>query len=201
MPAKIVFYDKDGNVRTIDQILSLSDEGRLTVLSSAEWEVHEGNVFSASVVDITLGNADTLNIGFKTSSHEVPVHLYADFTTLVGGYIEILEGATWTANTGTILDIHNRKREIPLHTSGLLENKTYTPTFVETEHVLENVDVIVAGTPIYTRYAFGAKGRVNAGDARAENEMLLRSHTQYVVRFTAVGAANMAQIIMNWIEH
>ena len=56
MTVKIVFRGEDGNDYTIDQMLSLSMGGRLTVVTSAEHEAHEGHAFTSSAVDATLAD-------------------------------------------------------------------------------------------------------------------------------------------------
>jgi len=201
MPVEIRFIDKNGSIKSLDEILSLSMGGRLAVLSSAEAEVHEGHAFTFSTVDEDMDNAATMNIAFKTCHHTGKVHFYAAFSTLVGGSLAIVEAPTWTTNTGTATAFYNRRRDlVPIH-SMLEEDKTATPAFTATDKVLVQVTGIAGGTTIWKRYAWGEKGKVEAGDYRADNEILLRADTQYVVLFTAIGASNKGQIILNWLEH
>lgn len=200
MTVNIRFYDRDGRVRSLDRMLSLSLGGRLTVLQSPEHEAHEGHAFTFSTVDQTLANGETISVAFKTCSSTSAIHLYASFSTLVGGSLEILEDATWDNNSGTATAIINRKRTLPLIGSELEENKTATPAFTVTNKLLVGVTT-PAGTAIWTRYAWGERGKVEANDYRAENELLLRCGAQYIVLFTAIGAANKGQVILNWLEH
>ena len=201
MPSKVKLYDKNGNLKSIDEILSLSMGGRLTVLSSPEYEADEGHAFTFATVDEDMDNAATLNIAFKTCHHKGDVHFYASFTALVGASLAIIEAPTWTTNTGTATSLYNRRRDVnPTH-SALEEDKTATPAFTATDKLLVQVTGIAGGTTIWKRYAWGEKGKVEAGDYRAENEITLREDTQYVVLLTAIGAANKGQIILNWLEH
>ena len=201
MPSKIKFYDRDGNLKSIDEVLSISMGGRLTVLPSAEFEAHEGHAFTFSTVDEAMDDAATLNVAFKTCHHKGDVHFYASFTALVGASIAIIEAPTWTTNTGTATSLYNRKRGTnPIHSS-MLEDKTATPAFTTTDKLLVQVTGLAGGTEIWKRYAWGEKGKAEAGDYRADNEILLRRDTQYVVLFTALGASNKGQIILNWLEH
>lgn len=197
----VYFKDKEGNEHTLDEMLNLSMGGRLSIMTSAEREAHEGHAFTFTTVDEALGDGATLNIAFKTSEHIEKVHLYASFSALVGGSLEILEAPTWTTNTGTATAIINRYRsENPIR-SDLEEDKTATPAFTKTNKVLVNVTGLAGGTSIWKRYAWGERGKVEAGDYRAENEFMLKRSTQYAVLFTAIGAANKGQIILNWLEH
>ena len=205
---EVKFIDKDGKIRTLDEILTLGLEGRPVVVSSAEHEVHEGHAFTVSAVDEDMDNAATLNIAFKTCSPTLAethgmgrAHFYASFSSLVGGSLEILEAPTWTTNTGTATAIINRHRADNPIVSAFTEDKTATPAFTATGKVLVNVTGLAGGASLWKRYAWGEKGKVEAGDYRAENEILLKCNTQYAVVFTAIGASNKGQIILNWIEH
>jgi len=203
MPTKVKFYDKNGNVLSLDEILVTDLGGRLVMLTSPEYEAHEGHAFTIATVDETLADAETINICFKTCSPTgmERAHFYAGFSTLVGGSLELLESPTWTTNTGTATAIINRGRQDYPNRSAFEEDKTYTPTFMPTNKLLVNVTGLAGGTSLWKRYAWGEKGKIEAGDYRAENEFLLKCGTQYAVVFTAIGASNKGQIILNWIEH
>lgn len=202
MPTKVKFYDKDGNLKSIDEVLSTSMGGRLTVLSSAEYEAHEGHAFTFGIVDEDMDNGATLNVAFKTCLPGYgQAHFYAAFSTLVGGSLAIMEAPTWTTNTGTATAFYNRRRDVVPIRSMFREDKTATPAFTATNKVLVNVTGLAGGTTVWKRYAWGERGKVEAGDYRADNEVLLRCDTQYVVLFTAIGASNKGQIILNWLEH
>lgn len=198
----VYFKDKDGNEHTLDEILSLDDKtGALVTLTSPEHEAHHGHAFTVSAVDETLANAETINIAFKTPPPLVVMHLWVAATTLVGGSLALIEGPTWDTNTGTATPVVNRLRvENPLQ-SHILEDKTATPAFTRTNKVLVQVSNIAGGTTLWPRYSWGERGKVEAGAYRAESEFLLKHDTQYVVLFTAIGAANKAQVILNWVEH
>lgn len=197
---EVKFIDKDGNILSLDEILAL-DDGVLAVVTHPEQEGHEGHAFTFQTVDEALGDAATLNVAFKTGRASTRIHLLAAFTTLVGGKLEIYEVPTWTTNTGTATTVYNHLRDENPIKSTLLEDKTATPAFTKTNKVLVNVTGLAGGTAIWSRYAWGEKGKIEGGDYRAENEFILRPDTQYAVLFTAIGAANKGQIFLNWIEH
>jgi len=201
MGAEIKFIDKDGHIRTLDEILQLGREGSVVMLSHFEYEIHQGKAFTFNAVNETLGDTDTIIVAFKTAKG-VKVHLVAGFSTLVGGYGEIWEGPTWTTNTGTSTAVINRRRSKGAAPSTLLEDKTVTPNFTPTGKVLVNPTGLGTGsaTSIWKRYAWGLTARFEGGEYRASNELTLKANSTYAVVFTAIGANNKAQIIMNWIE-
>ena len=201
MPSKVKFYDKNGNLKTLDEILQLGGEGSVAVLSHFEYTVHQGNAFTFNAVDDALGDGGTVIVAFKTAK-KIRVHLVAGFSTLVGGYGEIWEGATWTTNTGTATAVINRSRRGNAVPCTLLEDKTSTPDFTATGKVLVNPTGLGTGsaTSIWKRYAWGLIARFEGGEYMASNEFTLKANSAYAVVFTAIGASNKAQIIMNWIE-
>ena len=107
MPSKLMFYDKNGKLKSIDEIIKLGGEGSVVMLTHFEYETHQGNVFTASCEDAALGDGDTLAFCFKTGGSK-KIHLAPAFSTLVGGYCEVWKGATWATNTGTATAIKNR---------------------------------------------------------------------------------------------
>jgi len=197
----VKFKDKDNNTLTLDQFFQLGGEGALVTLSHFEYEIHQGIAFTFQAVDETLGDGDNIIVAFKTAKG-VKVHLVAGFTTLVGGYLEIWEGPTWTTNTGTATAVANRHRGKKAKPCTLLEDKTLTPSFSPTEKVLVNPTGLNTGsaTSIWKRYAWGERGKVGPGEYIENNELTLKPNSTYAVVFTAIGASNKAQIIMNWIE-
>lgn len=177
--------------------------GTLVVIDSPHHEVHEGDSFFTEAVDLTLANAETLIIAFKTSAGTERVHLTGEFTTLLGGNVQVWENPTWTTNTGTLAPIYNRRREATMESSTLLEDWTATPAFTATDNVLVNVTGLNTGaaTPLHHFYAFAAQGRGSSGGARDSHELILKPDTQYAIVFTSSGANNQAQMILNWYEH
>ena len=203
MPTKIKFYDKYGNLRTLDEILLFDAMSKAPItISFPHHKVHEGDSFTTSFTDETLADAETIIIVFKTPYGIKKVHMFMFFSTLVGGSIELWEGVTWTTNTGTETPIINRRRVETLNASGMLEDKTATPAFTATGNVLVNPSDLstVSATSLDKQYAWGEKGKIGAGYLRDENEFVLKSDTKYAIVFTAIGASNKAQVSMNWYE-
>lgn len=171
----------------------------LPSIDSAHSEVHEGDTFATGAVDITLANTETLALAFKTMAGTKRAHLVMEFSTLTGGHIELIEGPTWTNQTGTKNPIHNRKREASMKSSGLLEDQAQAE-FVASDNVILNPAVLAGGTALHTVYGFGKKEKFPAG-GRDLTEWLLKPDTQYAVKFTSDAGSNMAQLILCWYEH
>jgi hypothetical protein len=174
-----------------------------TIIDYAHHEVHGGSSFTTEFADNTMANAETIIIVFKTMAGTKKIHMLSSMTTLVGGSLQIWEGATWTTNTGALLPIINRKRETTMASSGILEDLTATPAFTETNNMLVNPTGlnIGAATSIHLHYAYGERGKIGAGTQRDIDEYILKPETQYAIVFTAIGASNKGQIILNWYEH
>ncbi len=171
-------------------------------INSPHNQIHERNYFLSDLVDESMADNDTFILAFKTMSLPKKVHLLVEFSTLVGGDLQVWEGATWTTNTGTANPIVNRFRETNLNSSGLLEDKTATPAFTATDNILLNPTGLGTGSAISLHhfYAWGKKEKLQAGGQRDLEELVLKPDTQYAIVFTADGGSNKAQVILNWYE-
>ena len=166
-------------------------------IDSAHHEVHEGDAFEACVVNDSMGSGATLALAFKTAAGTKRMHLLMAFDTAAGGHLELLEGATWDAESGTEATIHNRKRETTMASSGVLADQAQAG-FLASD-VMHKDPSTLAGTAICAQYAFGAN-KTPAG-ARGAAEWILKPETQYAVRLTADNASNGGFIGLTWYEH
>ena len=173
--------------------------GSIITIDYAHHEVHGGSSFASDVVDTTLANAETICLAFKTAAGTKRIHLIEKWIVLVSGYIDLIEGPTWTNQTGTKVPIYNRKRETTMKSSVLLEDQAQLG-FVASNNVIGNVTGLSGGTTISTEYAFGTR-RSPASRARGTNEWILKPDTQYCIRLTSTANSNAAQIILDWYEH
>jgi hypothetical protein len=169
-------------------------------VSYAHHELHAGSSFVASVVNQLMADTETLSLAFKTPAGTKHAHLFAHFSTLVGGKLEIVEAPTWTAQTGTEVPIVNRKRVGTPNSSVLLANQAQAG-FVAADVVVKDMAGVAGGTILPANYAFGQRSRIGAGETRANSEYILKPDTQYLILFTAIGANNMAQLVLDWYEH
>ena len=203
----VYFKDKDNNVLALDQILLIDAVSTAPVgITFPHHKLHNGDAFTTNFTDETLADAETIILAFKTPTGKEKVHLFAFFSTLVGGSLNLWEGATWTTTTGVVNPIINRRRDENPKASGMREDLTATPVFTATGNILSNptltggVVTPTNATSLDKQYAWGEKGKVGAGYLRDENEFILKSDTTYAIVFTAIGASNKAQINLNWYE-
>ena len=203
----VKFKDKDNDIHTLDEILLMDAMSTSPVsITFPHHKIHNGDSFTTNFTDETLADAETIILAFKTATGTKRVHLFAFFSTLVGGSLNIWEGATWTTNTGVVNPIINRRRDENPKPSGIREDLTTTPAFTATGNILSNptltggVVTPTGATSIDKQYAWGERGKIGAGYLRDENEFPLKPDTTYAIIFTAIGSSNKAQINMNWYE-
>jgi hypothetical protein len=169
-------------------------------LSYAHHEVHEGDGFTASLVDLSMNNNDTVILAFQTAAGTKRVHMLPQFSTLVGGRFQLMEAPTWNAQSGSSVPILNRKREAAMNSSNILADQAQ-PGFVAADVMHGNPTGLAGGTSVYDVYTFGERGKVGAGTSRETDETILRPGIQYAALFTAIGNSNNGQIILTWYEH
>lgn len=162
-------------------------------------EVHEKQAFVVVGTNLLLGNNDTLILAFKTGNTTQRMHLVVDFSTLAGGYANILEGATWTQGSGTLETIFNRNRTAPITPSMILEDQGQ-PTFTASEAAILDPAILTTGTVLPPAYAFGSKNNTPSA-LRGQSEWVLAVNTQYAIRFTSTSANNQAQLALRPYEH
>lgn len=154
----------------------------LVTIDNAHHEIHEGNhYFVKDWVDIP--SAGTVDFLFVTGTIEP--HMRTVFEGTSAFQVDIYEN-TVTSNNGTSITIQNRRRT-SLNTCGCSIYSSPTITSVG--------NVIV-------RYKLGA-GRSAGSAASAENEVVLKPSTKYLIRLTnnVTGATNTIDFLSDWYEH
>jgi len=178
----------------------MGDNKEIVRIDSEHHQVHDGDMFMAYNDEATMQTTETINFAFKTPPAATKeIHMVVDFSTLVGGTLEVLEAAIWTAQTGTAFVPINRHRNNAKE-STLLGNET-TTVFTANEIAY---DVTTIGTTNATTVDFvraAGTANKNASQPRARRELILKADTTYVVRFTAVGNTNSGSIRLEWYEH
>lgn len=169
-------------------------------IDSAHHEIHEGDSFMAFNDELTMATTETINFAFKTPAvTEAEIHMVIEYETLIGGYLEVLEAATWTAKTGTIYVPINRDRNSS-NQSVITGNET-TTTFTADEIAFDVTTILTTNaTTIYLDRAPGAQNK-KAHAQRAMEEIILKAETTYVIRFTAIGNSNSGFIRLSWYEY
>ena len=163
----------------------------------AHHEVHEGDAFRCSIVDVTLASAAAMALAFKTPAGTKHVHIVMEFITLTGGHVELLRAPTWVAQTGSAEAISNHFDGAG--SSAILENEGQAG-FVASDNMIGNPTTLAGGTVILTKYAFGQKNFF-PGAGREVQETVLAADTQYAFRFTSDAASNKAFMALDWYEH
>ena len=161
-------------------------------------ELHEGEAFMAHAVDTSMAATDKLIMAFKTSDSARLIHMVVSGHFKAAGHIDVDEGCTWTAETGTATTIYNRERDGTFSSSGILENADQAAFTVSSAFVL-NPTGYSAGTVIHSDYTF-AQGPVGGG-TRATEEIVFARDTTYFFVYTADGATNAADLELDWDEH
>lgn len=154
----------------------------LVTIDNAHHEIHEGNhYFVKDWVDIP--SAGTVDFLFVAGIIEP--HMRTVFEGTSAFQVDIYEN-TVTSNNGTSITIQNRRRN-SLNTCGC--SLYSSPTITSTGNVI-------------VRYKLGA-GRSAGGAASAENEVVLKPSTKYLIRITnnVTGATNTIDFLADWYEH
>lgn len=153
----------------------------LVTIDVAHHELHEGNhFFVKNWVDIpSASSVDLLYV-----SGDAEPHMRTSFEGTGAFQIDIYEGAI-TSNNGTALTVQNRKRS-SLHTCSCTIYSGPTVTNTGTNFI---------------RYKIGA-GKTG-GSSTAENEVILKANTKYLIRLTSnvTGSVNTIDYLADWYEH
>ena len=152
--------------------------------------IHKGGLFSVNTKN-TLAAAGVRYISFKTPANGKYIHYRNERTQTSGDKlsIELFEGATVTAATGTAKTPINHSR-ISLLTTTVL--------------VRDGVTVTAEGTLINQTFIGGGTGQGNnrSGEETTEkNEYVLKLDTMYVIKLTNGSSAdNIIQCNPLWYE-
>lgn len=171
----------------------------ITVIDFAHSEIHKGNAFISDSVDTDMNEGDTLILAFKTMSAPTRVHMIVNFAAYTGGHVDVLEGPTWDNQSGILNPIFNRKRDVSMNSSGLLEDSGQA-AFTATDNVILTPTSIAGGTTIHDLWGFGKKDKITSV-GRDTNEIILKPDTQYAIKLTADNNTNKGHLILNWYEY
>lgn len=145
--------------------------------------IHAGKSFERHI-DSANAVVSSLNVAFKTAAGTELVHAIFGWGSSDEILFEILQGATWTQGSGTVLNVFNHL--LSGGVSGIiLENKNQ-PTFTASGQVMSNVTSVSGGTTFENQYTYNAGlGAAVAAETRsATHEWVLKADTTYVIRST-----------------
>lgn len=161
-------------------------------------EVHEGDSFLCGHSDVSMSNADTFVIAFKTPITR-RVHLIYEIHALAGCHVDIYKDSTWDASSGSLLPMYNRL-QANSPKSSLIEEDQSTGSFIANDNMILDPTTHVAGTKVIPSfYLFGSNQK--SGGTRAVGEIVLEQQTLHSVVLTADGNSNAGEVLLNWYEH
>ncbi len=183
MPTPIVWKDKDGNERTLDELLVLdATSGKLTAIEYEHSQIHEGNMFT--VLEVTdLTNAAVRDILAVSPDTLKWAHLVWEIEHELETLIQFYRGTTYS-DIGTEVDSLNRNGN---STNNATTKVYHTPTITD------------VGTLIGTIQQ--GDGKKAGGSDRLSNEFILKQNTSYLIRITNLTASNnLIATKLNWYE-
>lgn len=180
-----------GRSRIEDILLRAKDNAdrSFVTIDITHHQIHEGKHYS-----ITKSESSVSSISFSFKTGGDCAHMIYLFSSVSASYIQIKEGVSITATTGTQLNIINRNRNSS-NQSCLLDNKS--GSFGANDKILQDATTS-GGTVIHTDEVFGATP--TGKGYREENEFLLKQDTEYEIILTSSGAAQNLHLKIDWYE-
>ncbi len=162
------------------------------VIDVEHHEIHEGNTY---IIDVsTIGTS--VDFSFKTSSSTKKVHMIFQWAAESKAHIELYEGRTWSAGSGSTATIYNRDRN-SLNNSQIQENTT--GTFATNMFLVVNSTGQAGGNIIHDEYVWSDKKETNRN--RDINEFILKVNETYVAKVTSDDGNKGLHIVLHWYEH
>ncbi len=159
--------------------------GAAMAVDYAHHEIHEGSAFQVSHAE-DIGSGSTYKFLITTPNTTKWIHMFALAITEIEAEIRLYEDPT-TPAAGSDLTAYNKNRNSAAVT-GLTAIK-------------RGVTTVADGTLIQTVHL--GSGRTDGGQARSENEWILKQNTSYIIAIQNVSgsAANYCTLVLNWYEH
>lgn len=163
-------------------------------------QIHEGVSFERHI-DSSNAAVAGLNIAFKTSPDPKLAHMLFGWSSNDEILYEIIEGATWTQGSGSLLAISNLNRSSGANSDVILENQGQ-PTFTASNSFIKDVTGIAGGTVFENQYTYNASlGAATIAESRAAaHEWVLKADTTYIVRMTQTDGNCKMSITQHWYE-
>ena len=169
--------------------------GALAIVDYPHHEVHEGEAYELSAIDVDLDTADKLTIAFKTPDTTKWLHCVVLASNSSASKLEVLRGPTITNGTGSDMVPYNRNHNSQ-NTSGVSSIKatpvagqaTLTPT------------ITVDGTAVHTQVLGTGKDKGSSG-SRGDEERVLAQNTVYAFRITGLADNGLASLSVSYYEH
>lgn len=157
-------------------------------------ELHGGSLYSMASVDADLDTDDTLILAFKTPNDGKQLHVLVEASNTSSSLLEILEGSTITAGTGTDKNPINHNR-----------NSSNVSTCISTKDatagkITENPTISSDGTQLYVEF-IGVGRERGSGSTDRQHEYILKENTVYAFRLTGKADNGTASLNVTWYEH
>jgi hypothetical protein len=164
-------------------------------------EIHAGDSFERHIDSVNAAVVG-LNAAFKTLSGTKLAHMLFGFGSSDEILWEILEGATWTQGSGSLLTVFNHNRNEGGASAIILEDQGQ-PAFTASNSIIKNVTGIAGGTVFENQYTYNAGVGLNlsAETRAAHHEWVLKANTTYIARMTQTGGNCKMSIDLHWYEH
>lgn len=176
----------ESGVSGIDRITNV-----LETIDYSHHEIHAGSNYRVQA----NASATSITIAFKTPSGDKLAHFLFEWNAESTGYIDLLEGTTITASTGTDRICRNSRRDAG-DTSMLLGYATgaWVANYVTIDPTITG-GTVVSNKQVYT----DAKQGGSSGERRAE--IILAADTEYALKWTSTDGAKGIQLRCEWYEH
>lgn len=162
------------------------------IIISEHHEIHEGDSYIADK-EVT---AASLDLAFKVPAGTKRMHLIFQWATESKAHIEIHEGRTWTAGTGSTVTIFNRDRNSG--STSQVEEDT-GGAFAANMAVVQDPTGQAGGTIIHDEYVWSDKRQTVRN--RDVAEFILKNNETYVVKLTSDDGAKGLHTALHWYEH
>lgn len=172
-------------------------DGVTDAIQFIDYEHHEHHAGSAYAVQVNTGGGTEVSLAFKTPTGTKKAHMVYEFSSESKAHVTVLEGPTWTTNTGTVVAPKQQNRS-SANTSMLLEDKTATPDWTA-GGVLQTPTSIAGGTTISLIYSYASK-QAGASEGK-RNELILDPDTTYAYVLTSDDGSKGLQLRLYWYEH
>lgn len=173
--------------------------GAIEIIDVEHHEVHTGANFRAQAngTDIT-----SLALAFRVKPDQTKQpHLIFAWTTLSSGYLQLIEGCSWTAESGTVVVPKNSNRNFT--TESILQNDKAGEGSWADNGILKDPSSISGGTVISDKRDYHNDTFLAApgGGGSRREEIVLKPGETYALVWTSTDGSKSAQIWMEWYEH
>ena len=175
----------------VDEVRIDASTNSLQVVDYAHHEIHAGSTFRVQAND----TAASLTIAFKVPAGTKYPHFICEWSAASTGYIQLLEGVTITASTGTDTLIKNSNRNSA--STSILQG--YSTGAWVANYV--TVGPTITGGTVISDKRFYADDKTGGMTGARRAEIVLADDTEYALEFTSTDGSQGIQLRCEWYEH